>query len=161
MGFPLLQSGVVVALGHQSSDFVRPPEAFHGQRYALALANGLPGDPVVGAEPMLRVYYGRALTEADTYQTYVADGGIVLQQAIGGHHDAAYWLEAFRDIGRDSLPPVVLVGPYQAVAVHADPMVSNDIRPWAINWSDGMHDFELIGLATPEELIGFARSLYC
>lgn len=56
---------------------------------------------------------------------------------------------------------MVLVGPYQAVAVHADPMVSNDIRPWAINWSDGMHDFELIGLATPEELIGFARSLYC
>jgi hypothetical protein len=55
----------------------------------------------------------------------------------------------------------VQLGTTKATLVWADPVAAG-VRPFGLYWADGSHDFILQGAPEgPDELVDFARSLYC
>ncbi|MEO6579254.1 MAG: hypothetical protein ABIO99_10200 [Candidatus Limnocylindria bacterium] len=56
---------------------------------------------------------------------------------------------------------IIKVGAFDALVHHADPVGTDDVRPWHIYWSDGVRDWSVVGNRDPVELIDLARSIYC
>lgn len=161
---PLLETGELrdyAEASLPSAEFLLPPDSADGKPVQALLVNGTPADLAQG-EPMVRVYYGeRSVTLDDGFEGFVAAGGIVFEESLGEGRDVAWWHEMFADIGRSPLPPTVEIGPYSGVAVHGDPIVRNDIRPWHIHWSEGGRNFTVVGATSSAALVDFARSMYC
>lgn len=104
----------------------------------------------------LRAYYAtRPVTEADTIETFLVDGGVMVNEHVTIGNDAAA-IKA--TIGEFANP--VQIGPYEAALVWSDPI--GGFRAYGLYWSDGSLDFELLGgVESPEMLVDFARSVYC
>lgn len=113
-------------------------------------------------EWVVEVFYGSRPPLADeTLHQYIDSGGVYFLQHQSVGRDAEEALRQLADQGRDPLPPTVDIGPYTAVAVHADPIIRNDLRPWHLYWSDGESDFSLQGNVPIDQLVAMARALYC
>jgi len=56
---------------------------------------------------------------------------------------------------------VVKVGIHDAALVHADPVGSDETRPYNLDWNDGERDWYVSGVVAPQDLVAFARDLYC
>lgn len=139
-----------------------PPIAPGGRvaQVALVMDHDLDGDG--SSEWVVEVFYGsRPPAAGEIHEAYLDAGGIYFRQQRSIGLDADELLAQLKDQGRDPLPPVVALGPYQAVAIHADPFLRNDLRPWHLYWSDGVSDFTIQGDVDGAELVGMARSLYC
>lgn len=161
---PLLETGELRAYGEASlpsGAFLLPPATADGKQVQALLVNGTSADPAQG-EPMVRVYYGeRSVGPDDRFEDFVAAGGIVLEESLGEDRDVAWWHDMFSNIGRSPLPPTFEIGPLTGVAVHGDPIVRNDIRPWHLHWSEGGRNFTVVGATSSAVLVDFARSMYC
>lgn len=113
-------------------------------------------------EWVIRMFFGsRPPRAGETLAQFLDDGGIMFRQQSTVGVDAGEALRRLHDQGRDPLPPVVSLGPYEAVAIHADPTLRNDLRPWHLYWSDGTSDFNVQGDVDVGELVEMARSPYC
>jgi hypothetical protein len=126
---------------------------------SLRIDEDLDGDR--SEEWMVQLFYGeRRPSPHEILDNFLDEGGTFFQQqrSIGLDADAA--LAQLKDQGRAS-PPVVAIGPYEAVAIHADPIIRNDLRPWHLYWSDGVSDFNIQGDTDVAELVRMGRSLYC
>ncbi|MGI8658165.1 MAG: hypothetical protein ACR2K4_05255 [Candidatus Limnocylindria bacterium] len=127
---------------------------------ALLMDHDLNGDG--SPEWIVEVFYGsRPPAEGEIHEAYLDADGLYFRQQRSIGLDAEELLAQLKDQGRRPLPPVVAVGPYQAVAIHADPLLRNDLRPWHLYWSDGVSDFTIQGDVDVAELVRMARSLYC
>jgi hypothetical protein len=56
---------------------------------------------------------------------------------------------------------IIRIGEFDALVHHADPVGTDDVRPWHIYWSDGIRDWSVVGNRDPVDLIDLARSIYC
>jgi len=113
-------------------------------------------------EWIVRMFFGsRPPTAGETLAQYLDAGGILFRQQRTVGVDAKEALKRLADQGRSPLPPTAAIGPYEAVAIHADPTLRNDLRPWHLYWSDGVSDFNIQGDVKVESLVEMARSLYC
>lgn len=93
--------------------------------------------------------------DAETVVDLVSRGGVyVFQQGARGI-DAAVVLDTVGSRGGG-----LTVGPYMAALVHGDPE-RNGVRPFGLYWSDGVRNWSVRGGVSGEDLVAFARSLYC
>jgi hypothetical protein len=103
------------------------------------------------------LYASKPVGDEETLPEFLARDGVVMNEkpvsGIGAADDVVAEIQdrAF----------VVMIGPHEAALVHADPVGSNDVRPYNLYWSDGLRDLSISGVLPPENVIEMARSLYC
>lgn len=85
------------------------------------------------------------------------DGIAVIQRPAGDERGTA--ADVVAEVGGRAV--VVPVGKHDAVLVHGEPVGDDRTRPYGLHWSDGIRDWSVSGIAAPEDLISFGRSLYC
>lgn len=160
---PILGTGEVLQDPESTApDVLLPKTIPEGMTLQLALGSEEDRDLDGDAEWVVRLYYAdKPISEAETLHEFYDRGGIVLTQRRTTGHDADAALGAFRETGRQPEPPVVSVGSYEAVLIHADPVLRNDLRPYHLVWSDGIRDSSLVGTADAAGLLNVGRSLYC
>jgi len=124
----------------------------------------LDGLPVVAAivNPALdgaSVYFlDRALTDGDTHETVLAEGGVYLdQQLIGtpGENLAVIIANELRERA-----VVLKLGTRNAVLIWADPD-RNGVRVHNLIWSDATHNYTLTAVRSPERMVGMGRAVVC
>ncbi len=110
-----------------------------------------------------RVYLAEAsILEGETFFEFLDRGGIfyMAEPTIG--MDAAKVIRILKNEQNvEVLPPTVRVADYDAVLIHSDPILRDDLRPYALYWSDGRYDYTLEADADRADLVALARTLYC
>jgi len=83
-------------------------------------------------------------------------GGMEIVRQPAGNGSAAEVLAA---VGARAVP--LKIGAFDAALVHADPVGSDDLRPYELHWSDGANDFMVYGVVPPTDVIATGRALAC
>jgi hypothetical protein len=110
-----------------------------------------------GGDYLTLLYAPDPVSAKEILPEFLARGGIVVnEKAVSGLSNAA---TVVSEIGLRAA--VVEVGPHDAALVHADPIWSNETRPYSLYWDDGVRDWNVMGVTAAENLISFARDLHC
>lgn len=155
---PLREMGRVLgSVDDIPEGFRVPSEVPEGLSLRLILA--FEADPPEdGPPPFLRLFYSDEPVPAHEAD-FLARGGVVVTQLQEHLWDAASLAAQFDASGRGY--SLVRIGPHQAIASLADPIVRDDLRPWHVYWHDGSMDWSIMGIADPIALIEMGQSLYC
>jgi hypothetical protein len=120
-------------------------------------------DPAVreSERSIMLVYSPNPLADNDTFASLMAGGGLTISQRaqlpLEGPDRAA---QVINEVGKRGA--FVAVGPHRAAWIHGDPVLRNEIRPFALYWNDGVRDWVIqSGRKDPAEVINVARSIYC
>lgn len=151
-------SEALAALGAQAPSVAPPPGL------SLQLVLTMEEDFELDGRPELVVrnfYSSEPVDLAEPLPSFYSKGGVLLTQVDTIGKDADRTLAELRENGRTPLPPTVAISQYEAVLIHSDPLMSDDLRPFHLYWSDGTYDLSLIGNANPVLLVNTARSLHC
>lgn len=111
-------------------------------------------------ETRLLFVYAQSNTDGLSAQGVIAAGGWILAEAPARGHDALSIQKGFDSIGGQGHYAIVQVGPHQAILVHESAQTPLG-RPYGLHWSDGTRDLSLKAAAPSNQVIDFARSLYC
>jgi len=113
-------------------------------------------------ETKLLLVYAPSSTDGLSAEEIIGAGGWFLAEEPARGHDA---LSIQRTL--DSYGPgasrgyaMVQVGPYQGILIHESAPTPLG-RPYGLHWSDGARDLSLRAAAPSNQVIDFARSLYC
>jgi hypothetical protein len=126
------------------------PEQLKGASLQLALA-----DSQVSA---ISLYFvGRPVSSGDTLATFWDAGGIFVHESPWTN---SYSRAEELAVALGDRAVTVKVGEHDAALVYADP-IELDVRTHNIAWSDGVEQFEIRAVLTPEEIVDLARSMVC
>ena len=136
---------------------VRPKHYRQPLRLILADAPG-DRDQDGAFEHRIRMYHLGAPVdgESTSLTSFLRDGGVMFEQIEAAGRTAQLVIGAVQP----GAAGLVAVGQHDAALVHGDPD-ENGTRAYGLYWSDGDRDLSLTGAVQAEELIAFARSLYC
>jgi len=110
------------------------------------------------AQHVALLYAPSPVGEDEVLPDFLARGGVVvIQKPVGDDSGSA--ADVVAELEERAV--VVMVERHDAALVHGDPVGNNATRPYGLHWSDGDRDWSVSGVTTPEELISFARELYC
>jgi hypothetical protein len=132
-------------------------------RYTVLLPKTLPGNRPLGlilwqpgAEQLGLIYSSEPVSIETTNSALHKSGGMALTQRPFNGQDAEFVLEnALRNKW------LVEVGPHPAALVWGSEVAAG-VRPFGLYWADGVREWILIGNPErPEDLVDFARSIYC
>jgi hypothetical protein len=155
--FPIVRGMTRVSSVDTVSGFdgLTPTASPPGLSLQDVLVSGLGTD----ADPYLLVllYAEKPVGDEETLPEFLGRGGVFVEQKLESEMGQAADVVA----ELDDRAVVVQVGPHEAALVHADPVESNEIRPYQLYWSDGERDWSIGGVVPPEQVIDLARSLYC
>jgi hypothetical protein len=138
-------------------------EAVSPRSYSPLLPKAVPGGRQLqltlwlpAAEQIGLIYSTTAVTSETSNQALLKDGGYALTQRPFAGQDAELVMTR---TSRNKW--LVEVGPHPAALLWTDP-VAEGVRPFRLYWADGEREWILIGHPDhPEELVDFARSIYC
>lgn len=155
---PLLANTTLIASLDEATGFApltpaTAPGDLPLQAIALSGSGGGAGEAHVGL-----LYASSPVGEDETLPDFLARGGVVVIEKPAGD-DRGTAADVVAEVGARAV--VVKLGKHDAALVHGDPVGSNETRPYGLHWSDGELDWTITWVAAPEELISFARELYC
>lgn len=112
------------------------------------------------ADTRLLLVYSRDSVGGLNIDDIVAGGGWIVTEAPAGGQTAAAIESVLDGMGASAHYASVLVGPNQAVLVHGS-AAAGATRPYTLSWSDGTRDISVLATSAANQIIDFARSLYC
>jgi hypothetical protein len=132
---------------------VHTPSSVEMPLRLVMATNGADGRP-----NEVRLYYAPDPIPIDsTLDDVINSGGIMVTQRYADGFDA-------RSVKAEAgdRATIVLVGPYEAALIWADPFFSSSRRAFNLYWSDGTFDFLIqAGVSTADATVDAARTYYC
>jgi hypothetical protein len=101
------------------------------------------------------LYSAAPVPSTETNEGFIAKGGFALNESPFEGQDAK---DVLSTVPSNRWP--VQIGPHPAALVWGDP-APDGTRSFGLYWADDVRQWELIGDADPNELVDFARSIYC
>ncbi len=114
------------------------------------------------ADTKLLLIYGPSATNGLAVSDIIGGRGWILAEAPPAGKDAASVRRTLDSLGPGAARAyaMVQVGPYEAILVLATAPTPIG-RPYGLYWSDGTRDLSLQAAAASNQVVDFARSLYC
>lgn len=111
-----------------------------------------------GIDASSQYFLDRPLTDQDTRESFLADGGVYLERQPSGNPGENLAHTEANELHERAV--IVRLGTGDAALIWADPD-RNGIRVHNLVWSDATHNYILSANRRPERIVGLGRALVC